>query len=695
MITPNDPQTAPVARPALLTRRVALETTLVLLLTLAALLPRVLDLGGFVTLDESNFWFDRSERFLEAIQSGNFADTAIRPHPGVTTMWLGSSGILLRRTLLEWGVLDAMPYQTMLALMRLPGTLVHTAGIVVGYALLRRMLPASVAVLAALLWAADPFVIGYSRVLHLDALAATFATLSLLSACVYWHHRARPAYLVLSAVCAALAALSKVTALAVGPLIGLIWLAAWLAPIREQGIENRNQRTGIRRQLVALLAWGAVFALTVVLVWPAVWAAPLEVADLLRASVEEEGNQPHLWGNYYLGEATDVPGPTFYAVTLALRTTPITLLGLLLLPLGWQQARDLPAARRSLLMLAAFVVFFTVAMSLFPKMLNRYLVPVFPALDILAAAGLLWGAAWLAHLLRRTWTARAQWVAAGALGALALLNAAWWHPYGIAAFNQTLGGAPTGAYTFAIGWGEGLDQAADWLHEQPDITGVTVASTMINSFQPLLNDGVQAVSPDGELSEQVGYVVIYVQDTQRELPEPPFDRFYQEETPLHVVDIHGVSYVWIYQVPPPVTHPMHTTFGDTITLRGYDVDTSTLRSTGAISVTTHWSADAVPAQDYMLFTHILTDEGQRIAQVDAPPGGPQFPTSTWEPGRYISREYPVPVSVPLDQPSDIYWLAFGLYDPADFSRLPVNADPPFDAPADGGDALIVPIKLDE
>ena len=61
------------------------------------------------------------------------------------------------------------------------------------------------AILAVLFWAADPFMIGYSRVLHVDALAGTFLTLSLLAACLHWHHDARRRWLVLSGVCAGLA----------------------------------------------------------------------------------------------------------------------------------------------------------------------------------------------------------------------------------------------------------------------------------------------------------------------------------------------------------------------------------------------------------------------------------------------------------------------------------------------------------
>src|SRR5258706_15292737 len=92
-----------------------------LLIGLVALVPRIWDLGGFVTLDEINFWLRRSEEFLKAIQSGDYAATALAPHPGVTTMWLGRAGLVLRRALAGPGLLAGGSVPTRLAPLRLPG----------------------------------------------------------------------------------------------------------------------------------------------------------------------------------------------------------------------------------------------------------------------------------------------------------------------------------------------------------------------------------------------------------------------------------------------------------------------------------------------------------------------------------------------------------------------------------------------
>src|SRR5262249_17694401 len=161
----------------------------------------------------------------------------------------------------------------------------------------------------------------------------------------------------------------------------------------------------------------------------------------------------------FLGRADDAPGALFYPVALALRLTPWALLGLLALPLALRRAA--PPTRRDLASLAGFVVFFILAMSFFPKKFNRYLIPAFPVVDILAAIGLMaivdlrFPIVDLRLDQSKIQNLKSKMML-GVVSLAAIVNAAWYHPYGIVYFNQALGGAPVGARTFLAGWGEGM-----------------------------------------------------------------------------------------------------------------------------------------------------------------------------------------------------------------------------------------------
>jgi 4-amino-4-deoxy-L-arabinose transferase-like glycosyltransferase len=658
---------------------------------LAALLPRVLDLGRWLSGDEASFWLHRADTFLRAIRTGDFAATAITTHPGVTTMWLGSAGLVLHDALANWGLLHDFSFATFLAIVRLPTALTHVSGVLVGYALLRRMFAPALAALAALLWAADPFVIAFSRVLHVDALPATFMTVSLLAACLFWHHERRRRWLIISAVAGGLAILSKSPSLVLLPAVGVIALLAAFGadegpraepPAASTASPKKAQTPFLSRLssfVMPLLAWGAIAALTVFALWPALWVGPLQAYEQVRVGVEVEGASPHMLGNFFLGQEDDAPGLLFYPVALALRLTPWTLLGLLAQPFVWRRAKRLE--RRDLLALLCFVVIFMAAMSLFPKKFNRYLVPAFPAFDILAAFGLAGMGDWLRRkspISDLQSALKGVWLAGIALAAV--LNAAYWHPYGIVAFNQLFGGAAAGPRAFAIGWGEGLSEAAGWLNQQPDITGVRVAATMTTGLQSYLRQGAQAIVPDSpELPPATGYVVVYARNVQWDQPWPPFDQFYGRETPVHVVQIHGIDYAWIYRAPPPVATVRAANFGPAIRLRGYTPVGPPERGK-PLAFALVWRALTAPASNLTLFAHLIGTDGATYARADLP-----YPTASWAAGQYQTTQLALPL--PADLPAGRYRLVIGLYDPNGGPRLALDAGAPIDPTLDGPDAL--------
>ncbi|NJM09093.1 glycosyltransferase family 39 protein [Candidatus Gracilibacteria bacterium] len=58
---------------------------------------------------------------------------------------------------------------------------VNALAVGIGYLLLRRLVRPAIALVAALLWATTPYLVAHGRLLHLDGLLTSFATLSLLA----------------------------------------------------------------------------------------------------------------------------------------------------------------------------------------------------------------------------------------------------------------------------------------------------------------------------------------------------------------------------------------------------------------------------------------------------------------------------------------------------------------------------------
>src|SRR5262249_22650103 len=436
-----------------------------------------------------------------------------------------------------------------------------------------------------------------------------------------------------------------------------------------------------------LAVWWAIAAATAFVLWPALWVSPLQAYAQLRIGVEIEGAQPHMLGNFFLGRQDDAPGPLYYPAALALRTTPWTLLGLLLLPLAWW--RDAGGLRRSLAALAGFVIVFVAAMSMFPKKFDRYMVPAFPALDVLAAVGLLGILDFRLQIADfaaqnsklKTQNSKLKMLVA-VITVASLANLAYWHPYSIDAFNQLFGGTPAGARTFTVGWGEGLEQVADWLNQQPDITSVRTVALRITSLNPYLRDHAEAVFPKGDqLRDRTGYVVVYLPQTQTGRADGVFGQFYGRAPPLHIVRIHGVDFAWIYRAPPQVAQRRAAGFGPAIRLLGFD-QSGELRPGATVRFKLSWATNALPPKDYWLFAHLIGPGGQRYAQIDLP-----YPTSQWAPGRFAASE--LPIALPPSAPAGTYRLLIGLYDQADGQRLPLTSDTPDGAAPDDVNAFVL------
>ncbi|NJO07083.1 MAG: phospholipid carrier-dependent glycosyltransferase [Chloroflexaceae bacterium] len=689
-----------------------------------ALLPRVAVPGDFWTTDEARHWSGRSERFLAAVQAGDFAATNQTGHPGVTTMWLGAAGAWLYQQEVARGAAvpieqatrfveqgdygqAAVAYATAPAdfahyryLLRLPVGIVTALVLLLCYLLLRRLFGEGTALLAALLLLADPFLVAHSNVLHLDALLTVCMLLSLLAALAAFEaqsttrkttamgdghaateHPSLP-LLLLSAVAGGLAFLTKSPSVLLPPLVALVGLVVV--------VRSAPPRIAAWRSLVAALAvWGVVALLICLALWPALWVDPVGSIQTIINEAAGNGGQAHPDGSFFLGQAVGDPGWLFYPAALVLRLTPWALLGVLALawPTRERQHRVLVA------LLVVAVLAFLLLLSIPPKKFDRYILPVFPLLDILAAVGIvrLWSAG------MRWWGRGVSMLVPGAVYGLVLaalaFNMLWYHPYQLAYFNPLLGGGPVAARTITVGWGEGLEQAGAYITAQPDGCAYPLAAWYEETILPYVCTAVMNLGWANDPAT-VNYAVLYINQVQRGIYADITAMLPERAALVQQVTIHGVPYAWVYQLPRPLPMQAKAQFGDVLRLHSYGIDITNIRTDGVLQVTTQWQARTLDSTDYMLFLHLLDAEGTRIAQADVPPAGPHVPTSQWQPRHFQTWAHPLPVGA--DLPPGRYWLALGLYNPADFARLSLagaGAAQP-DAPDYGAGALLLPVAIE-
>jgi hypothetical protein len=502
----------------------------------------------------------------------------------------------------------------------------------------------------------------------------------------------------ISAVAAGLALLTKSPSLALIPSVAGVMLIAFLI---KPGAWPQMGWFLVRRMLPSMLLWIGVAACTWVLLWPAAWVDLGGAIGRVFLQAQADGGSPHGWGNFFFGQSISDPGPLFYPVAIALRLSAWVFAGLLLalvwligfLRQHWRDwrrlLRDLGSPRAFvLLMLAGYALVFTLLMSIPPKKFDRYALPIFPALSLLAAAGWVFLAERFAAPGWRAWLfglANLGWKRLVVVGVLAA-NLAWLHPYALAGFNPLLGGGPVAAQIIPIGWGEGHEQVGAYLATQPNGADRPVAvfsEPVLSPFAP----GGAAPMDWAYQPGTVDYAVLYIDQIQRGFKPWLVEGLRGKVTPVETIWIHGIEYATIYPIAPVVAYPREATFGAGMHLLGYDLDTAQIRASGVITLSLVWQSGGPADQDYTMFVHVLDAQGQRIGQADVPPGGPRWPTSQWGAGHYITSVQQVPL--PANAPPGTYRIAIGIYDTASFARQPLSSDPAWVELAAGNDALRV------
>ncbi|GIV99771.1 glycosyltransferase family 39 protein [Roseiflexus sp.] len=680
-----------------------------LILGTLMLAPRAFGLADFLTTDEAYHWIRFTERFDAALSAGRWADTIYVGHPGITMFWLGRTGLMIERMVRDLGWIGAPAMVEHLAWLRLPGVILQALCGMATWLLLRRLVDPTVALVASFLWATSPYLIAHGRVLHLDALLTGLITLSLLLLLVSWRQQqaGKDGWTALlgSGALTGLALLTKGPALIFLPFAGVLLFAfapAYTATSRHTG-DILRLASGIAHRLryaaVRFCVWLGIAICVVFAGWPALWTAP---DAALRAYADEiifNGGRPNGDGQFFNGQAIDDPGVWFYPVASLFRTTPVMLIGLIVFGLfagldAWRFWRrgeaPFDSRYRVLVVFIAFAAFWTFVMTLGAKKFDRYVLPIWPSLLVLAATGIVRGygaaRAWFARratTIQRggAWLARIPLATLIALGGVEVGQVIWYHPYYLSYYNPLLGGGPVAQRMVLIGWGEGMDQVGAWLSARPDIRYGPVISALRPTLQPFVPVDVRDITDLGTLP--VNYAVVYLESVQRGA-HPEIYRQFEAMTPIHTITIHGIEYARIYQLPRPFAQPIHACFGDEITLHGVTIEASP----DHLLVTPSWGALVSPTRDYTVFMQMIDAQGRRVAGVDVPPAGVGgLPASAWLAGQQVA--VPLPLPLPSDLPAGTYEIVIGLYDANSGERAPVSGGVAADPARAGPHALLL------
>lgn len=510
------------------------DIILLVVLFVVAAVPRLWGLGTFLTADEKN-WIGRSYEFVRAFKDFRFNDMLQTTHPGVITLWV--AGVAVIGTVLTRHIpFSSQTLQHFVWSSQAGVALVNALAVPAMYFLFKKLLPGrTLPFVAALFVALDPFVIGYSRVAHVDALLMSFLTVTILSLIIWGKTGFNRHWLVISAVLFGVALLSKVPAIFSLPYLLLVVLV-----FHTKGVFQRQFMKARSRDL---LEWLMVAGLLFVIVWPAILFVPNPQGNVLtlKRDIVSAAQTPHNTTEEY------TLNPWHYPTALLARTTPVTLVfslaAVAFLLAGLFTRKDfLPTVdSRVPWLLVGYVFFFVVMMTLGAKKGDRYILPVWPAIDMLAALGV-WGIA--SRLKFAGNLSRAFLWVGGAVAAWLLMTVAWYHPYEIAYSNPLF----ADNLSQELGWGEGLEQVAGWLDEHSP--NAIVASWYPEELGAFTTARVAHINAHEQ--NQVQFVVLYKNMFGRAADHPAnnfIDEYFKKREPVFVAQVAGKEFAWVYAKP--------------------------------------------------------------------------------------------------------------------------------------------------
>jgi hypothetical protein len=353
---------------------------------------------------------------------------------------------------------------------------------------------------------------------------------------------------------------------------------------------------------------------------------------------------------------------------------------------------------RNLISFLRYIFLFLVFISLGGIKYDRYLLPIYPVLEILAAEGMCqmaqWAKSkeldWISHpfglRLERLWIFS---VVALALQAGFVLPH---YPYFLTYYNPTFGGGWLAPRVMLVGWGEGLDQAAQYLNLREDGADLRVTSELGDGFAPFF---IGETRPWRKKSDSdimpwhtTDYAVLYISELKTNTPNEATARYFRSLEPQHTVRLKGIEYAWIYETPKdipdevvPAQQVRRVQLGDSILFLGYDLDLSNV-ATDEIGVNLYWQCLRAMKESYLVYLKLVNSVYHVWGQADGIPLGGQLATNWWQEG-IVVRD-PWEIEILPGTPPGVYQVEVILYDAESQQALEST---------EGGQLLLGPLEI--
>ncbi len=345
------------------------------------LLTRIPRLHNDIVTTDAVYWHGRTEEFIEAIETKNFAQTYQKYHPGVTLMWImaisTSIAAFVKQTSITEIIAQPVSYHYYAKIGMILWQLSLSLFLMT---LLSKIFDKTRAFFIVLLFSIEPFFLGNARLLHHDVQISLYLLTSFSLTYLYLKEN-KMVNLLLSVLFLTLAVLSKTLFLgAILFTIGMLFIYR---------VANKELSKFFKEILLVLILFVGFY----VLLFPAMWVEPINVVIKIFTESFEVGTESG-HKQIFFGELSRNPGPLFYIVLFGLKLSLVTLIGFILYfieqIISVIKNRKIQINIKELpfeLFAGLFYLGYFAVLTYFSKKVDRYIVPFIPFISLVAVLG--------------------------------------------------------------------------------------------------------------------------------------------------------------------------------------------------------------------------------------------------------------------------------------------------------------------
>ena len=511
------------------------------IILVVSFLPRFIGLSIPTINPDALTWESGAEFYINNIMLGQFIEAskaASEEKPGLTPYILIGMGYLFLQNNTFQTPFNIFKKHTASAI---PITFVSALTAPIAYLILRKITKEKLAFISAIIIALSPYHIAQSRQIHMDTVLTFFTFIPLL---LYILSQLRDESILIKALAGFLWGFGILTKLSGwGVLVGILIIKIFtLLYFKER---NTFKWRALAGDLLFIASGIAIFYLFYTKLWISPIGGFLKYLKV-NLSIASSGHHSFFLGRDYLS-----PPFYYYPVIVFIRLSIFEIFGTIAGVVFFFLKKNDRKDKMLMFSSSIWIILIIVAMSFAKiKLGARYVMPIWPAISILSAYGIINFSDFISNAILKKITPKknvkeiiSSTIISLFIIAFMLIPIINFYPYYELYYNSLVGGPRSATRIDTVGWGEGMRIAANYIESKTDDD----RKILVVGYKEVFNEYCKIDLSKKIAPSKAQYIVIQLNFLQRNLISKETKYALKHFDLEKVVNLKNTDLIWIYR----------------------------------------------------------------------------------------------------------------------------------------------------